>query len=161
MGRSYKATYILIKFVLCYIIQSSIGFFIGIGGCIQMKCVAYCRVSTDSAEQMNSLENQISHYTKLFDEEGYEGAECGMYYSRDNGKEKFKELKSIFADEGISGTKLRHREAFKYMLECAFRKEFDIIYVKNIQRWARSVEDGSGILKKLKVIGVRVIFEDD
>lgn len=125
-----------------------------------MKCVAYCRVSTDKDEQLNSLENQIRHYTELFKKEGYEGAECGMYYSREGRKEKIKYIKSIFADEGISGTKLKNREAFKYMLECAYRKEFDVIYVKNIQRWARSVEDGAGILKKLKVMGIKVIFED-
>ena len=125
-----------------------------------MKCVAYCRVSTDSDEQMNSLQNQIAHYTELFAKEGYEGADCGIYYSRSNRKEQTKFIKSLFCDEGISGTKLKNRGAFKYMLECAYRKEFDVIYVKNIQRWARSVEDGAGILKKLKVMGIKVIFED-
>lgn len=125
-----------------------------------MKCVAYCRVSTGHEEQLTSLQNQIKHYTELFEKEGYEPAECGMYYSKKGKVETTKPLKAIFADEGISGTKLKNREAFKYMLECAYRKEFDIIYCKNISRWARSVEDGAGILKKLKVLGIRVIFED-
>lgn len=129
-------------------------------GEISMKCVAYCRVSKDTSDQLNSLENQIRHYTDLFKQKGYEGAECGMYYGKDGKEETVKYIPSIFADEGISGTKLKNREAFKYMLECAYRKEFDIIYVKNTQRWARSVEDGAGILKKLKVIGIKVIFED-
>lgn len=125
-----------------------------------MKCVAYCRVSSDNPEQMTSLENQIKHYTELFKKKGFEGADCGMYYSKDGKKESIKYIKSIFADEGISGTKLKNRGAFKYMLECAYRKEFDAILVKNVQRWARNVEDGTGIIKKLKVIGVKVIFED-
>jgi DNA invertase Pin-like site-specific DNA recombinase len=125
-----------------------------------MKCVAYCRVSRDTEDQLNSLENQIRHYTELFNKKGYEGARCGMYYAKEGKEEIIKYIPSIFADEGISGTKLKNREAFKFMLECAYKKEFEIIYVKNIQRWARSVEDGAGILKKLKVIGVKVIFED-
>ncbi|KNY24768.1 recombinase family protein [Pseudobacteroides cellulosolvens] len=125
-----------------------------------MKCVAYCRVSKDTSDQLNSLENQIRHYSELFKKKGFEGAECGMYYAKEGKEEIVKYIPAIFADEGISGTKLKNREAFKYMLECAYRKEFDIIYVKNTQRWARSVEDGAGILKKLKVIGVKVIFED-
>lgn len=129
-------------------------------GYVHMKCVAYCRVSKDTEDQMNSLENQIRHYQELFQKEGCQGAECGMYYSRDGKEESTRYIRSIFADEGISGTKLKNREAFKYMLECAYRKEFDIIYVKNIQRLARNVADGAGVLKKLKVMGIKVIFED-
>ncbi len=125
-----------------------------------MKCAAYCRVSRDTEDQLNSLGNQIKHYMELFEKEGYRGAEYGMYYSKDGKKEIKRYVPSIFADEGISGTKLKNREAFKYMLECAYRKEFDVIYVKNIQRWARNVADGAGILKKLKVMGVKVVFED-
>ncbi|QNU65770.1 recombinase family protein [Ruminiclostridium herbifermentans] len=125
-----------------------------------MKCVAYCRVSSDNPEQMTSLENQIRHYTELFNKKGFEGADCGMYYCKDGKKEYTRYIKSIFADEGISGTKLKNRGAFKYMLECAYRKEFDAILVKNVQRWARNVEDGAGIIKKLKVMGIKVIFED-
>lgn len=125
-----------------------------------MKSVAYCRVSKDTADQLNSLENQINHYTELFKQKGYEGAECGMYHSKEGNKENVRYITSIFADEGISGTKLKNRGAFKHMLECAFRKEFDAILVKNVQRWARNVEDGAGIIKKLKIAGVRVIFED-
>lgn len=125
-----------------------------------LKCIAYCRVSKDSKDQLNSLKNQIEHYKQLFEKEGFQGADCGVYYSKEGKAEAFSSLKSIFADEGISGTKLKNRGAFKRMLECAFKKEFDIIYVKNIQRFARNVEDGSGILKRLKVAGVKVVFED-
>lgn len=125
-----------------------------------MKCVAYCRVSKDTSDQLNSLDNQIKHYTGLFKEVGYQGAKVGMYYSREGKNETIEYIPSIFADEGISGTKLKNRGAFKYMLECAYRKEFDVILVKNVQRWARNVTDGSGILKDLKVMGIKVIFED-
>ncbi|RCX13882.1 DNA invertase Pin-like site-specific DNA recombinase [Anaerobacterium chartisolvens] len=125
-----------------------------------MKCVAYCRVSKDTEDQLNSLDNQIKHYLELFKKEGCQGAQCGMYYSREGKEEIIRYVPSIFADEGISGTKLKNREAFKYMLECAYKREFDVIYVKNIQRWARNVADGAGVLKKLKVMDIKVIFED-
>ena len=46
------------------------------------------------------------------------------------------------------------------MIECAEQKIFDVIYCKNVQRFARNVEDGSGTLKQLKQYGVRVIFEE-
>ncbi|MBZ4646343.1 MAG: site-specific recombinase, invertase Pin [Clostridia bacterium] len=125
-----------------------------------MRAVAYCRVSTDEKDQMNSLENQIKHYQGLFKENNYEPVKVGMFYRKQGNKEIKQPLEGIFADEGISGTKLKNREAFKYMLECAKRKEFDVIYVKNIARYARSVEDGTKTLKDLKECGVKVIFED-
>jgi len=125
-----------------------------------MKCAAYCRVSSDNPEQITSLENQIKHYTELFQQKGYQGADSGMYYSKEGKNEIITYIPSIFADEGISGTKLKNRGAFKHMLECAYKKEFDAIIVKNVQRWSRNVEDGAGIIKKLKIAGVRVIFED-
>ena len=82
-----------------------------------MRCVAYCRVSTDSDEQLNSLENQIKHYTDIFQQDGYQPAECGLYYSKSYKHEVLKHIPSIFADEGISGTKLKNRGAFAHMLE--------------------------------------------
>ena len=125
-----------------------------------MRAVAYCRVSTDETNQLNSLKNQKEHYEELFKKEKFEPVEVGLLY-RKNGSEEIREpLRGIFADEGISGTKLKNREAFRYMMECAKRKEFNIIYVKNVARWARSVGDGDKTLKDLKQYGIKVVFED-
>jgi hypothetical protein len=67
-----------------------------------LQSVAYCRVSKDSKDQRNSLNNQIGHYTQLFEKDGYQGAACGVYYSKERRTETITPLKSIFADEGIS-----------------------------------------------------------
>lgn len=120
-------------------------------------CVAYCRVSTDSNDQKNSIEAQRQYYTSLFMKKEYNVANVGMIYKKDGTKEK---LIGIFADEGISGTSLNRREAFKTMIEYAKKRTFDIIYVKSVSRFARSVEDGVKILKDLKEVGVGVYFED-
>jgi DNA invertase Pin-like site-specific DNA recombinase len=123
-----------------------------------MKAVSYCRVSTNEEDQLNSLKNQIEHYTRLFEDEKYEKTNTGIYYKKD-GTSIILDT-GIFADEGISGTKRKNRKAFNYMIKCAKRKDFDVIYCKNVQRFARNVEDGSGVLKQLKQYGVKVIFEE-
>lgn len=121
------------------------------------KHVAYCRVSTDNDDQLNSLQNQREHYQEKFTQPGITTTKCGMLYRRDG---SYEFLEGIFADEGISGTSLKNRQAFAKMMEYAKRKEFDVILVKSISRFTRSVEDGTKALKDLKEWGVEVIFED-
>lgn len=120
-------------------------------------CVAYCRVSTDHTDQKNSLEAQKAFYTNLFASNNYNPAKVGMLYKKDGTVEQ---LNSIFADEGISGTSLKRREAFNTMIEYAKKGAFNVIYVKSVSRFTRSVEDGAKVLKDLKEVGVSVIFED-
>jgi site-specific DNA recombinase len=115
---------------------------------------AYCRVSTNSNDQKNSYENQKGHFER----------ELGDKYNL-----------VVYADAGITGTKLR-REYFDKMLFDAGldRKhdnvdEFEInrtrkplfnhIYVKNTSRFARNVMV-VGILRELKKNGVFVHFLD-
>lgn len=124
-----------------------------------MRSVAYCRVSTDDKEQLTSFENQRQYYRRLFLEENeYEPAKCGMLYRKN--KEPEHNEDGIFADEGISGTKLKNREAFNHMLELAKEHKFDIILVKDVTRYSRSIVDGIGTLKMLKGYGVDVLFEN-
>ena len=59
---------------------------------------AYCRVSTDSADQLNSYHSQIACYTKLIN---------------DNPDW---ELYDLYADRGITGTSIEKRDEFKCML---------------------------------------------
>ncbi|TCT16409.1 DNA invertase Pin-like site-specific DNA recombinase [Natranaerovirga pectinivora] len=123
-----------------------------------MKVVAYCRVSTNSEDQLNSLENQKNHYTKLFEKENLDVADCGMLYKK-SGEKSF--LYGIYADEGLSGAKdYEKREAFKKMIEDAKKGYFNKIYVKNVQRFTRYIKDGSSVLKELKKYDVEVFFED-
>lgn len=123
-----------------------------------MRCVAYCRVSTNESDQLNSLNNQISHYTELFKQKGYDPPKIGIYYKKDGTAIKMDN--GIFADEGITGTKKKNRKAFQHLLRYAEDHEFDVIFCKNVQRFARNVTDGTEALKRLKQLEVKVIFED-
>ena len=62
-----------------------------------MKVVAYCRVSTDNRDQLNSYENQLSYFNREITSKGHEQIE-------------------IYADRGISGTTFSNRPAFEQML---------------------------------------------
>ena len=63
------------------------------------RIAAYCRVSTEEEEQESSFELQVEHYTK------YISAHEDWV------------LAGIYADKGISGTQVKHREQFLQMIE--------------------------------------------
>lgn len=46
------------------------------------RCVAYCRVSTDSNDQRHSLATQVTYYQEKYREKGYDVADCGMLYRK-------------------------------------------------------------------------------
>ena len=69
----------------------------------KLRVAAYCRVSTDSEEQINSYKNQLAYYTEKI-----------------NSKTDWK-FAGIYADEGITGTSMKHREDFKRMLRACRR----------------------------------------
>lgn len=108
-----------------------------------ISVAAYCRVSTDSLDQANSLQNQQMY----FDD----------YISRHDGWE----LYDIYADEGISGTTTKNRNAFNQMLEDAEKGCFDLILTKEISRFARNTLDSIKYTRRLREIGVGVIFIND
>lgn len=119
--------------------------------------VAYGRVSTDSNDQLNSLENQLSFFKEYFEEQGYQKGNCGML-CRKNGEKEM--LQGIFADEGISGKNLRKREAFKQMMKEAKKGSFNLIVTKSVSRFGRNVEDTVKAVKDLKELGIGVYFLD-
>lgn len=100
---------------------------------------AYCRVSTDKEDQLLSLQAQ-----KDFFEE----------YAMRNGLE----LVELYADEGISGTKLKNRTEFKRMMADAERGRFECVYVKDVSRLARNVVDFLQSIRKLKALNVDCRF---
>lgn len=121
-----------------------------------MRAVCYIRVSTDQEDQKNSMQTQQAEFKAWVEKNGYEIAEnCGVWYSH----EGTKVTKGLYADEGITGTSLKNRKAFKKMMEDAKKRKFDIIFVKDIKRFARSVEDFTKNLKDLKEFGIGVWFE--
>ena len=66
-----------------------------------LRVGAYCRVSTDSADQLNSFFAQVQHYND---------------YIRENDTMR---LVEIYADEGITGTSVDKRDEFKRMMRDA------------------------------------------
>ena len=109
------------------------------------RTCAYCRVSTDSDEQMSSFELQNEHYKNLA------------------GKHPNWDLRHIYADEGISGTSLKKRDQFNLMLEACNKGEYDLIVTKSVSRFARNLVDCITICRKLKHLPspVGVFFETD
>ena len=104
-----------------------------------MRIVAYCRVSTDKDEQLNSLENQKSFF---------------LNYAQKNGHT----LINIYADEGISGTSLKRRTEFQRLLNDAKLGGFDMVVVKDISRFARNTVDFLQSIRSLKNLGINTLF---
>ena len=112
-------------------------------GVKKLRVAAYCRVSTDQEEQLNSFENQVSYYTAYI-----------------NGKPEY-EMAGIYADEGISGTSTRKRTDFNRMISDCERGKIDLIIVKSISRFARNTQDCLSYSRKLKNMGIGVFFEKE
>lgn len=109
------------------------------------RACAYCRVSTDSEEQLSSYELQQKHYRQL---------------AQDHPNW---DLKKIYADEGISGTSLKNRTAFNEMIEECRKGTYDLIVTKSVSRFARNLVDCISLVRMLKGLNppVGVFFETD
>lgn len=104
-----------------------------------MNIAAYCRVSTDKTDQLNSLEAQKQFFAEYTQRTG------------DN-------LVRLYADEGISGTKIKNRREFLRMLADAEHGLFDMVVVKDISRFARNTVDLLQSIRKLKSLGIETQF---
>jgi len=107
------------------------------------KVAAYCRVSTDSADQANSFESQQRYFRQYIE------------------NHPDWELYEVFADEGTSGTNTKKRKEFNRMIDCAKDGHFDLIITKEISRFARNTLDSIYYTRDLKKHGVGVIFMND
>ena len=106
------------------------------------KVAAYCRVSTDSSDQLNSYRTQIGYYTNFIAQHpGWE-------------------LADIYADEGITGTSLEKRDEFKRMLQDCRAGKISRILVKSVSRFARNTLELIETTRELKDLGVVVVFEE-
>ena len=104
-----------------------------------MNIAAYCRVSTDKEDQLNSLEAQKAFFAE---------------YTQRTGDR----LVRLYADEGISGTKIKNRKEFLHMMSDAERGIFDMVVVKDISRFARNTVDLLQNIRKLKSLGIETQF---
>lgn len=107
------------------------------------RVAAYCRVSTNSADQLHSYDRQVSYYTDYI-----------------KSKSEW-QLVEIFADEGITGTRAEKRTEFLRMIKLCKMGEIDLIITKAVARFARNVKETLEIVRELKKYGVAVRFEKE
>ena len=104
-----------------------------------MNIAAYCRVSTDKSDQLNSLEAQKKFFTEYTEKNGHN-------------------LVRLYADEGISGTKTKNRKEFLRLMRDANQGLFDMVVVKDISRFARNTVDLLQNIRALKALGIETTF---
>ena len=109
----------------------------------KQRVAAYCRVSTDSEEQLNSYAAQQNYYTQKIEEN------------------PDWEMAGIFADEGLSGTSMKKRTEFNRMIAACKRGRIDMILTKSASRFARNTVDCLRVIRALKSRGIGVIFEKE
>ena len=108
----------------------------------QKRVAAYCRVSTDSEEQLVSYTNQKKVYTE-------------MIASRKDWC-----FAGLFADEGKSGTRADKRPEFNKMINDCLAGKIDYIITKSVSRFARNTVDCLDYVRMLKSKGIGVYFEE-
>lgn len=109
----------------------------------KQRVAAYCRVSTNNKEQINSYEAQKVYYTQKIEEN------------------PDWELAGIFADKGLSGTSLKKRDNFNKMIAACKRGRIDTILTKSLSRFARNTVDCLETVRMLRARGIGVIFEKE
>lgn len=107
-----------------------------------LKVAAYCRVSTDDEDQLNSCHTQMAYYTE---------------YIKRNPRWRFA---GIYADEGITGTKVKKRDEFLRMIADCEKGKIDLIITKSVSRYARNIVDCISYIRKLKALGIGIYFEE-
>ena len=70
----------------------------------------------------------------------------------------YKRQVRLYADEGISGTKIKNRKEFLRMMSDAEHGLFDMVVVKDISRFARNTVDLLQNVRKLKALGIETQF---
>ena len=111
----------------------------------ERRVAVYARVSTGDPRQTSSYELQKNHYLDVVDRHpGWK-------------------LVEIYADEGISGTSLQHRDEFIRMIRDCERGKIDLIVTKSVSRFARNVLDCIGYVRQLGEMKppVGVLFETE
>ena len=109
----------------------------------KLRVAAYARVSSDSADQINSYFAQVDFYTKYI------------------GENPDWELIDIYADEGVSGLEASRRSEFNRMLGDCRAGRIDRILVKSMSRFARNTRDTLGAIRELMRLGVTIQFEKE
>lgn len=107
------------------------------------RVAAYCRVSTDSKDQLESYKSQVDYYTNLI---------------KNN---KNWTLAGIYADEATRGTTATKRADFMRLISDCQNGDIDMIITKSISRFARNTLDTLKYVRLLKENNVGVVFEEE
>jgi len=108
-----------------------------------VRVAAYCRVSTDKEIQQTSLDTQVETFKTLI------ASHPGW------------ELVGVYADEGLSGTTAEKRVEFQRMIADCEAGKIDYIVTKSISRFARNTMDCLQYVRRLKELGVNVLFDEN
>lgn len=109
---------------------------------LPLRVCYYCRVSTDSDVQLNSLDNQLEYYKNYI-------------LSKKNWT-----FVDGYIEDGVSGVRVDKRTGFKKMIRDAKEHKFDLIITKEVSRFARDLEDSIHYIRELKDSNVGVFFEN-
>ena len=110
---------------------------------IFLRVAAYCRVSTDDEDQLNSYRSQVAYYTDMI-----------------NKREDWT-FAGVYADEGITGTQTSKREDFQRLINDCMAGKIDMIITKSISRFARNTLDTLRYVRMLKERNIAVFFEEE
>ena len=103
---------------------------------------AYARVSVENELTDHSLANQIEYYKSYIN------------------KRPLWNFIGVYADEGITGTKL-NRPGFQNLLKDCENGKINIVLTKSISRFARNTVDLLNETRHLKELGINVWFEKE
>nr|DAK80620.1 MAG TPA: integrase [Caudoviricetes sp.] len=109
----------------------------------KLRVAAYCRVSTDSDAQLESLETQKMHYENYIN-------------SRDDW-----EFAGLYFDEGITGTKADKRPKLMRLIDDCKAKKIDFVITKSISRFSRNTTDCLSLVRTLLNLNIPVYFEKE
>lgn len=109
----------------------------------RLRVAAYCRVSTDSDEQLESYQSQLKHYRELI---------------QSNSDWEYVKL---YADEAISGTQAKIRPGFQEMINDALSGKIDHIITKSISRFARNTLETLKYVRLLRERDISIYFEKE
>jgi Site-specific recombinases, DNA invertase Pin homologs len=108
-----------------------------------IRVAAYCRVSSNSCDQLESYTKQVNFYTEYI------------------GEQPNWVLVDIYADEGITGTSAEKRDDFNRLLADCKKGKIDRILVKSVSRFARNTYECLVYARMFKEAGATVYFEKE
>ena len=108
----------------------------------KIRLAAYCRVSSNSEDQLHSFASQIRYYKD---------------YER---KHPQYILVDIYADEGLTGTSMDKRDEMNRMIRDCKKGKIDRIIVKSVSRFARNTAELLTAARLMKELGISIYFEE-